>query len=268
MSDTNVNFSWKNKIGVSGLFVFWALLTILTGCSGLIRSMTPRMVPIQTASMTQLEFYRQWYTFENLSHANRVFKDLVGEKNWEAIKAEYLDFDKDLLNKNIEVQGSLVLKTSSVPGDLDCFFMEGLGRYFLLNKATKEIMLSGDFHIKNERYSINDLVNGAILVRTKQYIIKFFSSKQYYQDIPIFFKIHMKTLSEEKHIYSLDYQAEHEVIFNDEVIGYLEFDKSTPSQDKLIDLRGRALIYDDYTKILQKYKSKKKDKSDPQLTTK
>ena len=58
----------------------------------------------------------------------------------------------------------------------------------------------------------------------------------------------MKTISEEKHIYSLDYQAEHEVIFNDEIIGYLEFDKSTPSQDKLIDLRGRALIYDDYTK--------------------
>ncbi len=78
----------------------------------------------------------------------------------------------------------------------------------------------------------------------------------------------MKTISEEKHIYSINYQAKHEVIFNDELIGFLEFDKSTPSQDKLIDLRGRRLIYDDYTKIAQKNKSKENKTSEPYLTTK
>lgn len=267
MSKTNVNLNWKYRIRTFVLFIFWALLTILTGCAGFIRSITPPMIPIQTASVTQIEFYRQWYNFENLNQADRVFKNLVGEKNWELLKAKYIESKDDLLNE-IEVQGSIVLKISPVPGDLDCFFMEGIGRYFLINRKNKAIMLSGDYYIKNKRFSINDLVNGVILLDTKQYIIHFFSDDQYYQDIPIFFKIHMKTISEEKHIYSINYQAKHEVIFNDELIGFLEFDKSSPSQDKLIDLRGRRLIYDDYTKIAQKNRSKENKTSETYLTTK
>ncbi len=149
MSKTNVNLNWKYRIRTFVLFIFWALLTILTGCAGFIRSITPPMIPIQTASVTQIEFYRQWYNFENLNQADRVFRNLVGEKNWELLKAKYIESKDDLLNE-IEVQGSIVLKISPVPGDLDCFFMEGIGRYFLINRKNKAIMLSGDYYI-NQR---------------------------------------------------------------------------------------------------------------------
>jgi len=230
-------------------------LFALQGCSGLAKSMAPRMVPIQTARVTQMEFYRQWYTFRDAQHAKNVFSKLLGKDNWRVLEAHktHADIVEDLLKQRIEAHGSILFTISLVPTAHDSFFVDGSGRYFMVRKTTNEIILSGDFYVKNKRYSIKNLDKGRLLMDIKQYVVRYFAPNEinYFQDVPISFSIQMDTKLADKSIYSIAYgpESRHVVLFDNEIIGFLEFDKSTPREDKLIDLRGRELILDDYLEI-------------------
>jgi len=234
-----------------------AMLWSLQGCAGVVRTMAPRMVPIQTARITQMEFYRQWYTFKNADHAKSVFSRLLGKENWRVLEEHKSQRPvvEDLLAQRLEVRGSLIFTISVVPTAQDSFFVEGTGRYFMVRQTTNEILLSGDYYIKNKRYAIRDMNQGRILLDVKQYIIRYFAPSEvnYYQDVPVSFVIQIDARLKEKSIYSIDYSPEskHYVVFEKEIIGYLEFDASTPRNDKLIDLRGRELIMDDYGQVLK-----------------
>ncbi len=224
----------------------------------LLQGCIPRLIPIQTARVTQMEFYSQYYNFKDAAHAKSVFVKMMGEKNWRVLEEYYVHGDilQDLLENNIAVQGALTLTMSLVPTDHDQLFLEGIGRYFVVRKRTNEIILSGDYYIKNNRQSIADLKKGFIPLRIKQYLIRHFAPGEtnYYHDVAIDFRIHMNTDMADEMIYSIDYESEHEVILDGEVIGYLKFDDTTPREDKLIDLRGRKLVKNDYKKIKEKSK--------------
>ena len=205
-----------------------------------------------------MEFYSQYYNFRDAAHAKNVFVKLIGEKNWRVLEEYYVHGDilEDLLQNNIGVQGAFTLTISLVPTDHDKVFIEGIGRYFVVRNGTNEIILSGDYYIKNIRLSIADMRKGLMPVQIKQYLIRHFAPGEtnYYQDVAIDFRIHMNTDLADKMIYSLDYEMDHEVILDGEVIGYLRFDESTPTEDKLIDLRGLNLVRNDYKKIKEQSK--------------
>jgi hypothetical protein len=231
------------------LFASLAMLVLMQAC-------IPKLVPIQTARITQVEFYRQWYELKDDKQAKQVIEMLIGRKNWVILERRYAygDVTRDLIAQKIEVQGAFTFTISLVPTDLDSFYVEGIGRYFLVRKTTNEIILSSDFYIKNHRYALKDLNVNRLPVKIKQYTIRHFApdSANYYHDALIEFNVHLKTISAEKAIYSIDYDTKHEVLWDKNIIGYLEFDESTPRSHKLIDLRGINLVKDDYLKILER----------------
>jgi hypothetical protein len=236
-------------------------IQLFQGCSGLIRGTVPRLVAIQTARVPQIEFYKQWYDFNNADQALAVLKKIVGSENWKVYNEHLLigSVIEDFLNKKIEVQGCLIFTISLVPTNQDSFFVEGMGRYYVVRKTTNEIILSADYHIKNNRYALRDLETGILAIDFDQYVIQHFAPDKlsYYYDASLSFRIRLNTALAYKSIYSIDYGSKHELVFNKQTIGYLEFDKSTPSKDKIIDLRSIDLIVNDYEKIMKEGKKRK-----------
>ncbi len=243
------------------LFTIIPILLILF----VMQSCSLRLVPVQMARVNQMEFYKQYYTFVNAQHARDVLSKLIGQKNWDVFQKNYArgDVVQDLLTGRIEVRGAFTLIISLVPTNLDSFFIDGIGRYFLVRKGDTTdddlIMLTGDYNIKNKRFAISDMKRDTLRVDIKQYTLRYFAPNQahYYNDVSIEFKMHMETISEKNRIYSLNYDIRHEVLFENQVIGYLEFDDSTPPVDKLIDLRGVGWVRNDYAQILDEYNEHK-----------
>ena len=50
----------------------------------------PKLVPVQTGRINQIEFYKQYYTFVNSEHANEVLTKLLGKQNWDEITGIWL----------------------------------------------------------------------------------------------------------------------------------------------------------------------------------
>jgi len=232
-----------------GLILLGAFAWLLPGC-------LPKMIPIQMTRVTQMEFFRQFYTFRDAEHAQKVFTKMLGEKNMRVLLDHYAfgDAIDDLLHHQIEMQGSIVFTMSLSPMNDETFYTEGLGRYYAVRKTTSEIILTGDVQIRATMFNMNDLHRGELRIATQHYWLRYFAPGEtnYCNPVPIDFVIKMRTVSKRDHVYSIDYDAQHPVIFENEQIGYLEFDKTTPRDDKLIDLRGLELVRDDYRQMFKR----------------
>ncbi len=246
--------SGKRFLGILLLAV--AVVSLLPGC-------LPRVIPIQTARITQMEFFRQYYNFRDAEHAKEVFTKILGEKNIEVLLDHYAygDAIDDLLTHQVEMQGSIIFTISLSPTNIDSFFTEGTGRYFAVRKTTNELALTGDVMIKSTLFNMNDLHRGELRIATQHYHLRYFAPGEtnYANPVPIDFIVKMRTISKKDKVYSIDYDAKHPVIFEDEQIGYLEFDKTTPRDDKLIDLRGLEMVRDDYRKMFKRIREKESE---------
>ncbi len=221
-----------------------ALALILSaGC------LSPRL-PIQCARTTQEECYRQVFIFQDAGHFRDVFGRWLGEKNARVLLEHYAigDAIDDLLHQRVEARGSLEVTFYPVPGDPASFFLEGSGRYFLVRATTNEIMLVGDFTIRSERQSLPGGGQGEIRLVTRHTQIRQFAPQElnYVNDVPMEVLLRIQVLPPENKVFRIDYDARHDVLLDDRLIGYLEFDKTAAQKDKIIDLRVLDRVYDDY----------------------
>ena len=220
--------------------LFFLALSLLPAC---------RVVPIQMARVVQIDTYEHWYEIKDETHADKVFREILGKKNWDAFIlycGDIIDVLKDLREKKIVVQGSVIITMSLVPEDHDKFFIEGLGRYYVVRKSTNEIMFSATYYITENIHSIKSLErNGKIEIEMKQHLIRHFAPEKpnYFHDAPLKFRMYIKAVKDQ--VFSFDYSRNHELVVNGEIVGYLKF-KEPKSGSKLLDMRGLNLIRNDY----------------------
>ncbi|MFQ5651367.1 MAG: hypothetical protein ACE5IY_15630 [bacterium] len=213
-------------------------------------------VPIQIGRTSQIDFYTQYYDFSGVDQPDSVLVELVGQQNFNILLRKYKRNEtlKTYLRDSIEVRGALNFSIYPMPtARKDSFFVDGIGRYALVYKRTNNIMLSGDFYIKNNRFSIQDLEKNVLRIHVEQSLIRYShpDSVSYFESDSVFFNIRMKTISSKKGIYRIDYAARHNLIYGNRIIGYLEYDKLPANKYKLIDVRGRSFVKNDYMKHLQ-----------------
>lgn len=248
---------------VNGCFV--SLVILLLTSTSLYHCSFPK-IPIQSARINQIDFYKQYYDFKSdTTFADRVFSQLMGKRNWDTFKKYYVS--SKLLeatdNKMLYIEGALSYIIHLVPSELDSFFVDGIGRYFLIHENDqddKKIIMTGDFYIKNRRYALSVLEKGAMEVEISPFLLRYIGlddpEYNYATNVPVTFNIQLKSLSAQEKIFQIDYSANHFVTFAADTIGYMIYDQS--NRDKIIDLRGIEHIRDDYKKIIERNDDQKR----------
>jgi hypothetical protein len=236
------------------LFLIWIISfgwIIIQGC-GLFRR-----VPIQFSRTTQTEFFKQYYEFGDAEEAKEKTKAIMGEDAWDIFYYTKYGPSKDQIllqnvnSRKIYVRGAITLSIYLSPIDHDTIFVEGVGRYALVEKeADKEMILfTADFFVTNSTISIKRELkteNPIIDINISQFLVRHFvlmPSPNYITDkLPLKFKIQLEPVRNNEDVYRINYSARHDVIFDNDRIGFLEFDKLVHNQYKYIDLRGRNFL--------------------------
>lgn len=251
-------FSLSSKIQLFRRIILVTMMfysIFFQGCSKIIRR-----VPVQMARCTIVDFYSHWYDLKDIAEAQSALTRLIGEENFNTLLKYRSDkkTQQFLLDKKITIKGGFSLTISLMPTNPDSFFLDGIGRYFVINDTTAEILFSADFFIKshNNCYAIQELKTGELRVRVNHIIIRHFAYKEdklnYYQDVVIDFCIKLNTQLADKKIYCVNYEASHDVKINGDLIGHLRFEPPASNWAKLIDLRGLNFIRNDYSKLIKK----------------
>ncbi len=214
-------------------------------------------VPIQMSRMHQIDFYKQTFDFSKVDAPRPLLQKLIGERNYKLIKLANMRTGE--LNKyleKIEAHGALSFSVYLKPDNKDIFFVDAIGRYALIYKETGDILLSGDFVVKNNEFSVQQLETGKLDLRIQQALVRHSQTDQpkYFETDPadsIVFALQMETLSQKKGIYRINYDVPHDVSLNGQHIGYLVYDSLPANRYKLIDLRGRGFLKKDYAEYFQ-----------------
>lgn len=261
----------------------WTILIfiILTTCFLFVGCSITRVIPIQLARVSQMESYKQTFTFlkptlqegtQDIDLLNRIqyqtrkmddiFIRLLGPINWQNLKDLYglRSIRDELISKKIYIRGLISLTFYLDPVDQQSFTLEGMGRYFLIREKTGAILLIGDFHITSERHSLAVLDRGYIITNIELFTSRVPEQTTYIHEAPLKYKIFMDTSMKDDGIYSLDYTKEHEAYLPRDLdeklsianlIGTLKI-YETGKAMKLIDFRGLSFIRKDYEKKLKK----------------
>lgn len=232
------------------------------------------VVPVQLARISQTETYIQKFSFlnelENCSYQgvsdlieaqnirmDKIFKELLGPMNWQNLKDLYgLDTVRsELIEKKIYLKGLINFTIYINPVRQDLFITEGSGRYFLIREKTSEILLSGDFYIKGDYHSINELNNGSLMLDVQLFVTRVPDRITYYKDVYLKYEIFIDTSMKENQVYSIDYNNRHKVYLmeneddnttsDEKMIAELSFGKKG-GESKLFDLRGLYFLKKDY----------------------
>lgn len=244
------------------------LLVWIGGCESV------RVVPIQMARISQVEVYEQTFQFteaswpptrdQSLEQLRRVnaqmdsyLRFMVGPENWQTLKDRYgmSTMREELLNRELRIRGYLQAVISLNPYRDDRFHFEGTGRFFLVRERTGEILLNGDFHLIPKLHPVDQLKAGYIDVDVRQIITRIPGESTHLHDTTVRYRIRIDTSRAHKDVYAIDYRAAHPVYLIEDpahertedaaLIGHLYFDEQLAGA-KLIDLRGRELLRDDY----------------------
>ncbi len=262
---------WQKAV----LFIIALAFLIITGsaCSLM------RPVPIQLTRVSQSESYTQVFTFPGLNnqaglagetmsdhsnakqiqHVDRILSQLLGGQNWQNIKDLYgfgTLYD-ELVQGKIYVKGMVELILYIDPLEQDHFFIEGMGRFYLVQDKTKAILLSGDFHIPLVKHRLDELDAGRLLVDVKLYVTRIPEQITYLNEARLIYELIMDTHMKEDHIYAVDYEKEHTVyLITDrlraaplptDAIGVMRLENDSRAA-KLIDLRGMQFLRNDYSR--------------------
>jgi hypothetical protein len=224
----------------------------LLGCEAL----TPRVAPVQSARIVQAESFRQTFMVENVLRAERVFRSVLGPDNYAALGAdEWVPYVEKLMRGDVEATGTGSFVVSLMPQDHRQFFFEGWGHYNVVDRGAKQILVSGEFMaIDDGPHSIDEFQQGTFDTRVRQTLVRHFAPERpsFVHESELVLRVHVKRIEEQ--LYILDYGAGHEVgIVNDlglvEVTGCVAFEHQSDGR-KLIDMRGVALLRNDYAEKL------------------
>lgn len=201
--------------------------------------------PVQTVRLPQIEIFEQSYVFESLDQADSVFQKILGEKNWAILRDYGLSREviDDFLAGKIVLHGSLMFTLSLVPGDRDKFFVEGLGRYYIVRTTTGEIILSADYYIDNGSagsiHSLHDLQQtNRLEVKIKQCLLRHVlpDKPNYFVEEPAQFRLYLQKTDDGR--YGIDYgRDDHGLIIDGRPVGRLKFENSPLHNSKLLQLR-------------------------------
>jgi hypothetical protein len=220
----------------------------LTSCEAL----APRIVPVQSARVVTAESFRQTFTVENVPRAERVFRSVLGPENYAALPPdEWVPYVEKLTQGSVEAIGTGTFVVSLMPQNHAQFFFEGWGHYSVLDTVAKQILVSGEFlAIDDGAHSTRELERGYFDTRVRQTLVRHFAPHRpsFVHESVLALRVHVKRIDAD--LYILDYGAGHEVGIPDaagrvEKTGCVAFDHKRDGR-KLIDLRGVALLRDDY----------------------
>lgn len=235
-------------------------ILLLAGCA------MPRLIPVQMARVAQLESYEQFFTIGQakgtseaeqmnaMAEIDGVFGEMIGDSNWQALKDLY-GFGAiryELGQEKISLRGSFAMMIYLDPTSQDAFLIEGQGRYFLIRRDDGLIMLQGAFVVQPSRHRIAELDGGVLPVDIELITTRIPGKETYYHESKVVYEIEIDTSLSREGIYALDYAAKHKVFLSGNEIGYLTLDTLATSGpgEKLIDLRGRQFLKNDYGSIL------------------
>ena len=226
-----------------------ALATILlVQCEAL----APRVIPVQTSRTVQVESFRQRFHINSIPRAERVFQRILGMRNYDALSAaEWAPHMKALLEGNVEALGSVTFVMSLMPTNLDQFFIEGSGHYVVRDTSSSTALLSGTFELIDDGpRPLSELDEGVLDLRTRHTIVRHFAHDKpnYVNVTELGLRLHLRRLDEDLYITAYDIGHEVGMLGSNaqvETIGCLEFVHRADAR-KVIDMRGRNLIQDDY----------------------
>lgn len=232
---------------------------------------TGRVVPAQNARDLQLETYRQSFATCSEPQSDVFLGRVLGWVNRCDLPTEphgpwggYLQRAKD---GRLAVIGSVRFSLHINPANPEEFLTEGIGRHIVYDNLTSELVASADYRIVDEGpIPLSQLDTGELIIRMKQRVVREFlqSRTRYSHEADVFARIHVEKIADG--IYGIDYGREHDigipvrpmsptdVASGQEVIvrtiGTMQFDAQLDGR-KLIDLRHRRLVRDDYAEILR-----------------
>jgi hypothetical protein len=234
----------------------WALgAAHLLGVSGC-EALTPRIAPVQSARVVQAESFRQSFSVENVLRAERVFRSVLGPDNYAALPAEeWVPYVEKLMKGALEAIGTGTFVVSLMPRDHEQFFFEGWGHYNVLDREQNQSLVSGEFTaIDDGPHSTAEFQRGYFDTRVRQTLVRHFAPHRpsFVHESELVLRVHVKRI--DTALYILDYGAGHEVGIPDETghvekTGCVVFDHKKDGR-KLIDLRGIALLRNDYSEKL------------------
>lgn len=215
-------------------------------------ALAPRIIPVQTSRTVQVENFRQRFHINSIPRAERVFQRILGMRNYDALSAaEWAPHMKSLLDGDVEAIGSVTFVMSLMPSNLEQFFIEGTGQYVVRDISSSTALLSGTFELVDDGpRPFAELDQGVLNLNTRHTIVRHFAHDKpnYVNVTELSLRLHIERLDED--LYMTGYDVGHEVGMlgsngQIETIGCLEF-VHRPDARKIIDMRGRDLIRDDY----------------------
>jgi len=218
------------------------------GCEAL----TPRLAPVQSSRVVQVESFRQTFQVENVLRAERVFRSVLGPENYTALSPEeWVPYVEKMLRGSVEALGTGTFVVSLLPTDHRQFYFEGWGHYSVIDREAQQIMVSGEFSaVDDGPHSTSDFERGYFDTRVRQTLVRHFAPQHpsFVHEFELVLRVHVRRLDPD--LYLLDYDAGHEIgIPNDEqrleVTGCVQFEHRDDGR-KLIDLRGIGLLRNDY----------------------
>lgn len=140
-----------------------------------------RIMPIQMIRVSQSETFVQTFEFakgkENQGKALDILEKQIGERNLDVLKNNYdrKDNTASLVNGLFEARGNINVNLSIAPKDHTTFFVDGNGRYFIVNKLKGHILYTSDFNLVPKHYDLRLLtVNREIVIEFNQQLINHF----------------------------------------------------------------------------------------------
>lgn len=235
-----------------------------------------KVVPIQMARVPQTETYVQtfdlsayrdaprWLFADSAAQRHRskdafmdaVFTQLVGRRNWQNLKDIYTfeSLQQEVESADIYVTGTLIFVVYLHPVKQDQAVLEGSGRYSIVRKKNKEILLSGDFRIKPALTPIADLYSGSLWIDTVFYVTRIPRQTTYYWEAPFTIELFVDNRFRDDGLFAIDYSRAHNVYLTHPDgrgdkerigIGQFTFDE-TANAAKFIDIRMMKFLEDDY----------------------
>lgn len=233
-----------------------------------------RQVPIQIARVTQTESYQQTFRIStpsikkvDLPERNRlldtrmdaIFTSMIGSRNWQYLKNLYgvSDIRNEFMRGEIHMDGLMNFVVYLDPSDINYVVIEGTGRYFALRDKTDAILMSGDFHILPQRYSLKLFSSGCIPLDVKLYTTRIPGKTTFYKPALMRYDLNIDTTNNSTNTYSIKYENDHLAYLDmdndgtydkeNELVASLSMKKTRYPQVKLFDLSGLLFIKKDYT---------------------
>ena len=135
------------------------------------------------------------------------------------------------------------------------FFIEGSGRFFIINDTDGQIMLSGDFYLPTEKHNMDELFEGIVLISVKLYTTRVPEQVTYINEANLKYGVQIDNSMIKKKQIFIARDTQHNVYLMDSEydqdietaihLGKMRF-LDTNKKSKVIDLRGMRFLRNDY----------------------